>query len=113
MKSLPQRIVEAIPTIRKRSILLERQRLRCQQPWQLLAAEGDQADHKEVGEETSKALGKKVKVESVMSGGSSRGRYGDRMGMWNGPVNEHVTADLFVRTVLAKRMPFILSSPNV
>ena len=24
------------------------------------------------------------------------------MGVWNGPVNEHVTADLFVRTVLGK-----------
>ena len=24
------------------------------------------------------------------------------MGMWNGPVNEHVTADLFVRTVFGK-----------
>jgi hypothetical protein len=24
------------------------------------------------------------------------------MGMWNGPVNEHVTADLFVRTVLGE-----------
>ena len=48
-----------------------------------------------------------------MSGGSSRGRYGDRMGVWNGPVNEHVTADLFVRApFLAKRMPFIISSPQ-
>ena len=37
-----------------------------------------------------------------MSGGSSRGRYGDRMGMWNGPVNEHVAADLFVRTVFGE-----------
>ena len=37
-----------------------------------------------------------------MSVGVSRGRYGDRMGMWNGPVNEHVTADLFVRTVLGE-----------
>ena len=37
-----------------------------------------------------------------MSGGSSRGRYGDRMGMWNGPVNEHVAADLFVRAVFGK-----------
>ena len=37
-----------------------------------------------------------------MSGRSSRGRYGNRMGMWNGPVNEHVTADLFVRTVFGK-----------
>ena len=37
-----------------------------------------------------------------MSGGSSRGRYGDRMGMWNGPVNEHVTADFFVRTVFGE-----------
>ena len=37
-----------------------------------------------------------------MSGGSSRGRYGDRMGMWNGPVDEHVTTDLFVRTVFGK-----------
>ena len=24
------------------------------------------------------------------------------MGVWNGPVNEHVTADLFVRTVFGK-----------
>ena len=24
------------------------------------------------------------------------------MGVWNGPVNEHVTADLFVRTVLGE-----------
>ena len=24
------------------------------------------------------------------------------MGMWNGPVNEHVTADLFVRTVFGE-----------
>ena len=37
-----------------------------------------------------------------MSGGSSRGRYGNRMGVWNGPVNEHVTADLFVRTVFGE-----------
>ena len=37
-----------------------------------------------------------------MSGGSSRGRYGNRMGVWNGPVNEHVTTDLFVRAVLGK-----------
>lgn len=37
-----------------------------------------------------------------MSGGSSRGLYGDRMGVWNGPVDEHVTADLFVRTVLGE-----------
>ena len=37
-----------------------------------------------------------------ISGGSSRGRYGDRMGMWNGPVNEHVAADLFVRAVFGK-----------
>ena len=37
-----------------------------------------------------------------MSGGSSRGRYGDRMGVWNGPVNEHVTADLFVRAVFGE-----------
>ena len=43
-----------------------------------------------------------------MSGGSSRGRYGDRMGMWNGPVNEHVTADLFVRTVLSEANAFHL-----
>ena len=43
-----------------------------------------------------------------MSGGSSRGRYGDRMGMWNGPVNEHVTADLFVRTVLGEANAFHL-----
>ena len=28
------------------------------------------------------------------------------MGMWNGPVNEHVTADLFVRTVLGKANAF-------
>ena len=41
-----------------------------------------------------------------MSGGSSRGRYGDRMGMWNGPVNEHVTADLFVRTVFGEANTF-------
>ena len=26
--------------------------------------------------------------------------------MWNGPVNEHVTADLFVRTVLGKANAF-------
>ena len=37
-----------------------------------------------------------------MSVGVSRGLYGDRMGVWNGPVNEHVTADLFVRTVLGE-----------
>ena len=24
------------------------------------------------------------------------------MGMWNGPVNEHITADLFVRTVFGE-----------
>ena len=24
------------------------------------------------------------------------------MGVWNGPVNEHVTADLFIRTVLGE-----------
>ena len=24
------------------------------------------------------------------------------MGVWNGPVNEHIAADLFVRTVLGK-----------
>ena len=30
------------------------------------------------------------------------------MGMWNGPVNEHVTADLFVRTVLGKANAFHL-----
>ena len=42
---------------RKRLILLERQRLRYQLPWQLLAAEGDQADHTEVGKETSKGTG--------------------------------------------------------
>ena len=28
--------------------------------------------------------------------------------MWNGPVNEHVTADLFVRTVLGKTNAFHL-----
>ena len=28
--------------------------------------------------------------------------------MWNGPVNEHVTADLFVRTVLGKANAFHL-----
>ena len=43
-----------------------------------------------------------------MSGGSSRGRYGDRMGVWNGPVNEHVTADLFVRTVFGEANAFHL-----
>ena len=43
-----------------------------------------------------------------MSGGSSRGRYGDRMGVWNGPVNEHVTADLFVGTVFGKANAFHL-----
>ena len=37
-----------------------------------------------------------------MSVGVSRGLYGDRMGVWNGPVNEHVTADLFVRTVFGE-----------
>ena len=41
-----------------------------------------------------------------MSGGSSRGRYGDRMGVWNGPVNEHVTADLFVRAPFFKADAF-------
>ena len=43
-----------------------------------------------------------------MSGGSSRGRYGDRMGVWNGPVNEHVAADLFVRAVLSEANAFHL-----
>ena len=43
-----------------------------------------------------------------MSVGSSRGRYGDRMGVWNGPVNEHVTADLFVRAVLGETNAFHL-----
>ena len=43
-----------------------------------------------------------------MSGGSSRGRYGNRMGMWNGPVNEHVAADFFVRAVLGKANAFHL-----
>ena len=28
------------------------------------------------------------------------------MGMWNGPMNEHVTADLFVRTVLGEANAF-------
>ena len=40
---------------------------------------------------------RRSRLRVSMSGGSSRGRYGDRMGMWNGPVNEHVTANLFVR----------------
>ena len=43
-----------------------------------------------------------------MSGGSSRGRYGNRMGVWNGPVNEHVTADLFVRAVFSETNAFHL-----
>ena len=30
------------------------------------------------------------------------------MGMWNGPVNEHVTADLFVRTVFGEADAFHL-----
>ena len=30
------------------------------------------------------------------------------MGMWNGPVNEHVTADLFVRTVFGEANAFHL-----
>ncbi len=41
-----------------------------------------------------------------MSGGSSRGRYGDRMGMWNGPVNEHVTTDFFVRAAFGETDAF-------
>ena len=43
-----------------------------------------------------------------MSVGVSRGLYGDRMGVWNGPVNEHVTADLFVRTVFGEANAFHL-----
>ena len=43
-----------------------------------------------------------------MSVGSFRGRYGDRMCVWNGPMNEHVTADLFVRTVLGEANAFHL-----
>ena len=30
------------------------------------------------------------------------------MGMWNGPVDEHVTADLFVRTVFGEANAFHL-----
>ena len=30
------------------------------------------------------------------------------MGMWNGPVNEHVTADLFVRAVFGEANAFHL-----
>lgn len=30
------------------------------------------------------------------------------MGVWNGPVNEHVAADLFVRTILGKANAFHL-----
>ena len=30
------------------------------------------------------------------------------MGVWNGPVNEHVTADLFVRTVFGEANAFHL-----
>ena len=30
------------------------------------------------------------------------------MGMWNGPVNEHVTADLFVRAVFGEANSFHL-----
>ena len=30
------------------------------------------------------------------------------MGVWNGPVNEHVTTDLFVRTVLGETNAFHL-----
>lgn len=30
------------------------------------------------------------------------------MGVWNGPVNEHVTADLFIRTVFGEANAFHL-----
>ena len=35
------------------------------------------------------------------------------MGMWNGPVNEHVTADLFIRTVLGEANAFHLQLTTV
>ena len=35
------------------------------------------------------------------------------MGVWNGPVNEHVAADLFVRTVLGEANAFHLQLATV
>ena len=45
VKSLPQQIVEAIPTIPQATAVLHHQRLVFQLLWQPLLAEGDQADH--------------------------------------------------------------------